>query len=58
VIDELWPLIMPMLEDPKRSSQEKRIAICIFDDIVEHAGEVPHTPSHTMPSHTHHVHCP
>lgn len=39
VIDELWPLIMPMLEDPKRSSQEKRIAICIFDDIVEHAGE-------------------
>ena len=28
-----------MLNQPGRSPEERRVAICIFDDIVEHAGE-------------------
>ncbi|GBG66984.1 hypothetical protein CBR_g74670 [Chara braunii] len=37
-LDELMALIVPMLA-PGRSSEEKRVVICIFDDAIEYAGE-------------------
>nr|GEU75259.1 importin-5-like [Tanacetum cinerariifolium] len=38
LFDELLPYLMPMW-GKDRTSEEKRIAICIFDDVAEHCGD-------------------
>ncbi|KAK3261462.1 Importin-5, partial [Cymbomonas tetramitiformis] len=37
-LDQLMPQILPLLQ-PNRAAEERCVAICIFDDIVEHANE-------------------
>ncbi|CAH1433670.1 unnamed protein product [Lactuca virosa] len=39
LFDELLPYLMPFW-GKDRTSEEKRIAICIFDDVAEHCGDV------------------
>mmetsp|Transcript_8735 Transcript_8735/g.11822 ORF Transcript_8735/g.11822 Transcript_8735/m.11822 type:complete len:1130 (+) Transcript_8735:104-3493(+) len=38
VVDALLPQVMPMME-PHRSPEERRVALCIFDDVIEYAAE-------------------
>nr|KAJ0203128.1 hypothetical protein LSAT_V11C500246060 [Lactuca sativa] len=39
LFDELLPYLMPFW-GKDRTSEEKRISICIFDDVAEHCGDV------------------
>ncbi|PWA83038.1 armadillo-type fold protein [Artemisia annua] len=38
LFDEVFPYLMPMW-GKDRTSEEKRIAICVFDDVAEHCGD-------------------
>lgn len=46
LVDSLMPSLAPLL-DPQRTAEERRVAICILDDILEYspAGALPHPHS-------------